>query len=159
MKAIIKIILVFLPFIGAFASSQDTLYVMSAKKVVFKVAVKDLDSINFDNALLRRKCIVDKLATDNNNTIFYQGLVATGLVDSLNADRDKKYSCQLYQSQEGTNLYIVTKVPGLKRQGYTLLVESDSVFKSNGITTLAALKSYAASIYNQVYPDDAGVTD
>ncbi|MDP4270797.1 MAG: hypothetical protein Q8909_11820, partial [Bacteroidota bacterium] len=159
MKLIIRIILVFLPFISALASSQDTLYVMRWGQVAYKVAVKDLDSISFENALLDRKSITEKIAKDNNYSIFYQGLIATGLVDSLKSDRDKKYSDKAYSSYKYSSSWTVLDVPAYKRYGNTLLMESDSVFRSYSINSLSDLKNYAASVYNQVYPEDAGITD
>ena len=51
------------------------------------------------------------------------------------------------------------ELPRLKRSGFTLFMESDSVFILNGIKNLSELKTYAAGIYNAVYPEDAAVTD
>ena len=51
------------------------------------------------------------------------------------------------------------KLPEWKRVGYTLLMESDEVYKSQGISNLSDLKQYAATVYNATYPEDAGVTD
>ena len=40
-----------------------------------------------------------------------------------------------------------------------MFVESNETYAENGITNLAAMKAYAANIYNTVYPNDAQITD
>ncbi len=162
MKTIIKIMLVFLPFVGTFASTPDTVYVMRSGMVIYKRAVKDIDSISFVNSKLIRKSIVDKLAEDNSYSIFYQGLVATGLVDSLRADKDNSYDFRKYYYIDLTYTQgsgSRDELPKLRQYGFTLLMESDSVFQSNAINNLSDLKMYAATVYNAVYPEDANITD
>ncbi|HEY6914028.1 MAG TPA: hypothetical protein VI413_05070 [Paludibacter sp.] len=163
MKTIIKLLLVFLPLAGSFASTQDTIYVMRSGEVIYKKAVSELDSISFENWSVNRRSITEKIATDDNYSIFYQGLVATGLVDSLKADRDKTYDFMKYMSllsfSKDMGQWFYDELPRLKRSGFTLFMESDSVFILNGIKNLSELKTYAAGIYNAVYPEDAAVTD
>lgn len=163
MKTIIKIILVFLPLMASFASTQDTIYVMGSGQVLYRKAITEIDSITFENSLIKRISIADKMSTDSRYTIFYQGLVATGLVDSLKPDRDKKYNYYQYRSllnppfTQGSGS--VDELPGLRRFGFTVFMESDSIFRLNSITNLSGLKTYAATVYNAVYPGDAGITD
>ena len=151
----------FLPFIGTLASTQDTIYVMRSGTVVYKKAITDIDSISFENTIFNRRSIVNKIATDKSFSIFYQGLVATGLVDSLKADRDKNYDYNYYRYliTDPNNSYFYNEVPRMRRYGYTLLIESDAVFNMQGISSLSELKSYAAQVYNSVYPEDASITD
>jgi hypothetical protein len=164
MKTIIKIFLVFIPFMNLFASTQDTIYVMRSGMIVFKKALTDVDSISFENTVFNRKSIVNRIAEDPSYSIFYQGLVATGLEDSLLVDRDKNYNSGQYKSllmdfgiTQGSGS--VDELPAVKRYGFTVLMESDSIFKSYSITNLSDLKAYAATIYNSVYPEDAGIND
>ena len=163
MKTIIKIILVFLPVMSMFASTQDTIYVMRSGMVLYKKVITDVDSISFENTLINRKSIIDKIAADKSYSIFYRGLVATGLADSLRVDRDKKYDFNQYSSLVKTpkesGSWYYEAVPNLRRYGFTVLMESDTIFNGNGVTDLASLKAYAANVYNQVYPSDANITD
>jgi hypothetical protein len=163
MKTIIKLLLILLPFVGTFASTQDTVYVMSGGAVIFKKAITEVDSFSFENSFINRKSIAEKIASDKNYGIFYQGLVATGLVDSLRADRDKTYNINDYRflisTLQAQKLWFYDDVPSAKRYGYTLFIESDSVFNLNSIKSFSDLKTYAASIYNVVYPEDASITD
>jgi len=163
MKTIIKIILVFLPLMGSFASTQDTIYVMSSGIVVYKKAITDVDSISFENTLFNRKSIANIIAADKSYSIFYQGLVATGLVDSIKVDRDKSYYYDQYRNllnppfSQGSGS--VDQLPHVRRYGFTVLMESDSVFTSHSINNLSDLQAYAATVYNSVYPEDASITD
>lgn len=163
MRTIISIIIIILPFVNNFANIQDTLYVMRNGAVLFKCPVSDIDSMSFENATLIRKSITDKIETDNSYSIFYQGLLSTGLVDSIKADRDKTYNSVVFQqlitATKESNQWFYHELPTLRRFGYTLLMESDFVFNQAGITDIHSLKEYAASVYNQVYPEDAGITD
>lgn len=163
MKTIIKLLLVFFPLAGSFASTQDTIYVMSSGEVIYKKPVSELDSISFENWSVNRRSITEKIATDDNYSIFYQGLVATGLVDSLKTDRDKTYDFRKYMTlistEKDQNQWFYDELPRLRRSGFTLFMESDSVFNLNNIRSLSGLKTYAASVYNTVYPQDASVTD
>jgi hypothetical protein len=148
--------------VGTFASTPDTVYVMRSGMVIYKRAVKDIDSISFVNSKLIRKSIVDKLAEDNSYSIFYQGLVATGLVDSLRADKDTSYDFRKYYNIDLTYTQgsgSRDELPKVRQYGFTLLMESDSVLKSNAINNLSDLKTYAATVYNAVYPEDANITD
>lgn len=163
MKTYIKILLLLLPFASLSASTQDTIYVMRDGAVLFKKAITEIDSISFENYLLNRKSIVEKIESDNNYSIFYQGLLATGLADSLRADRDKTYDFEnfkyLASIKKTDGQWFYQEVPQLKKFGFTLLMESDSVFNSYGVSNLTTLKAYAASIYNQAYPEDANISD
>ena len=158
-------ILVFLPFVSSFASTQDTIYVMRSGMVVYKKAITDMDSISFENWKFNRRSITNKIAEDKNYSIFYQGLVATGLVDSLKVDRDKGYKPSAYVSF--LKSYGITQgsgskdeLPAVRRYGFTVLMESDATYIDKyGITNIEQLKTKAKEIYDQVYPEDANITD
>ncbi len=163
MKIIIKIFVILFTFTGLYATTQDTIYVMRNGAVLFKKSINEIDSISFENYLINRKSIVEKIESDNNYSIFYQALVVTGLIDSLSADRDRTYNNEIYKylitSPKSADLWFYQEIPLLRRYGYTLLMESDSVFNTYGITNLTSLENYAASIYNEAYPEDAAISD
>jgi hypothetical protein len=144
-------------------SSPDSISIMESGIVKYKKAISEIDSITFENTLINRKSIVDKMADDKNYSIFYQGLVATGVVNSLKTDRDKSYIYDQYKSlvaipyQEGSGS--IDELPLLRRYGFTVLMESDSTYNSYNIHTIEDLKTYAAAhVYNE-NPSDASVTD
>jgi hypothetical protein len=146
-------------FLSPNYSVQDSIYVMKSSVIKYKRAVSDIDSITFEK--INRESIVDKIASDAHYSIFYQGLIATGLSDSLLLDRDKSYNPALYDnwsfpSGAGES---DKQVPLLKRYGYTVLMESDSIMRVNGITDLSSMINYAKSVYDPMYPEDAYITD
>jgi len=110
-----------------------------------------------------RSGIVDAISKDSTFTIFYKALIATGLADSLLKIKDDSYNALKYADlitvPLDSKLWYYQQVPPSRKYGYTVLMEGNSTMKENGITDLASLKTYAATIYNQMYPADAAITD
>lgn len=107
--------------------------------------------------------IVAAVASDPSFSLFYEALVATGLADSLVKERDDTYNPLEHKKLVTTPLdakqWFYQEIPAARKYGYTLLMESNSTMQQNGITDLASMKDYAATVYNAVYPADANVTD
>ena len=108
--------------------------------------------------------VAEVISKDSTFSIFYKGLVATGLVDSLSRTVDKSYflsavDAQLLEDAVNTSVASERHAPTSRRFGYTLLMESNKTMKDHGITNLESLKKYASGIYDKVYPADAGITD
>ncbi|MDP4268877.1 MAG: fasciclin domain-containing protein, partial [Bacteroidota bacterium] len=99
------------------------------------------------------------ISKDANFSLFNEALVATGLVDSLSREKDNTYDATQYKSKESVGSWTILKVPASRKYGYTLLMESNSTLNTSGITDLASMKAYAANVYDQVYPEDAGISD
>jgi uncharacterized surface protein with fasciclin (FAS1) repeats len=89
--------------------------------------------------------------------LFYQALNATGLDNELVNVVDKSYVPDPNFAATGTTSKAVQ--PLTRKYGYTALIESDSVYNLNGIKSLDDMKAYAKKVYDQVYPNDAGITD
>jgi len=110
-----------------------------------------------------RSGIVEAISTDSTFTIFYKGLIATGLADSLLKIKDDSYDPLKYSDLVTVPLdaaqWYYQQVPASRKYGYTVLMESNSTMNANGITDMASMKAYAATIYNQIYPADASITD
>jgi len=110
-----------------------------------------------------RAGIVEAIAADSIFTLFYKALIATGLGDSLLLEKDDTYDPARYADLVTTTLdmnqWLYNEIPPSRKYGYTLLMESDLTLNANGITDLASMKGYAAEVYDQVYPEDAGITD
>ncbi|HLP05233.1 MAG TPA: fasciclin domain-containing protein [Paludibacter sp.] len=107
--------------------------------------------------------IAGVIAQDSLFTLFNQALIATGLADSLYRDEDESYDPNKYESLIGLKAeakqWYYDVVPPTRKYGYTLLMESNATMEANGIRNLADLEAYAASVYNQVYPEDAADKD
>ncbi|NLK48901.1 MAG: fasciclin domain-containing protein [Bacteroidales bacterium] len=108
--------------------------------------------------------VVDQLSKEERFTLFYEALILTGLADSLQRDVDESYNPNLYSHfiiypRETNPSWRYDEVPEQRRYGYTILMESNETMEANGITDIESLKTYAASVYDNVYPEDAGITD
>ena len=108
--------------------------------------------------------IVDVIAKEENFSIFYEALIATGLADSLLLIKDESYQISPSRKQEledavNTTIASDRHAPLMREYGYTILMESNETLQKNGISNLDDLKKYAASVYDKMYPDDASITD
>ncbi len=111
-----------------------------------------------------RSGIAEVISKDSTFSIFYNALVATGLVDSLLRTVDESYSMSVILAKEledalNTTISSERHAPATRKYGYTLLMESNETMNKNGITDLESMKQFAANVYNTVYPADAGITD
>ena len=111
--------------------------------------------------------LADKIAEDSTLTLFSQALQLTGMADSLVKYIDETYSCSedsvhtgvMVRCTSGSALYTRSFWPEKRYFKYTAFVEPDSVYHSKGINTIDDLKAYAKKIYDQTYPEDAGLYD
>lgn len=112
-----------------------------------------------------RKGIVEVIAQDTTFSLFYRALLETGMADSLLQVKDENYDPNKYKSlitvtkENRGSGYWYHEVPASRYFRYTILMESDATMAKNGITDLESLKAYAASKYDEVYPEDASVTN
>lgn len=111
-----------------------------------------------------RDGIVAVISKDSTFSLFYKALEATGLVDSLLRTIDESYSLtsiRIAELEAAVNTTIASErhAPTSRKYGYTLLMESDKTMREHGITDLNSMKHYAKSIYDEVYPADAGIED
>jgi uncharacterized surface protein with fasciclin (FAS1) repeats len=107
--------------------------------------------------------ISEVIRKDSTFTLFYDALVLTGLVDSIQKTKDEKYDPTLYES------FTMENVPGKgdyrqqapvsRKYGYTLLMEGNNTFKANNIHNIEDLKKAAAAVYDEMYPEDKNITE
>ena len=111
--------------------------------------------------------LADKIEEDPSLTIFSQALRLTGMADSLVYYIDESYSCSedsvhegvMVRCTSGSALYTRSFWPEKRYFKYTAFVEPDSVYRSKGINNIDDLKAYAKKIYDETYPEDAGLYD
>ena len=103
------------------------------------------------------------LASDPKTQLFSQALQLTGLADSLVSYYDYDYNGLDYEYLDGlyprVNHTVYVKMLRRRYIKYTAFVETDEVLAAHGISTFDALKAYAKKVYDEVYPEDAGITD
>lgn len=119
----------------------------------------------------------DYIKKDSTIKIFCEALKATGLDKLMTNYMDETYTCG-QDSVNGT-------IPAVKYGGcespknpgksmhrneslrypehryfkYTLFIEPDEVFIKNNIKNFEDLRQHAKKVYDEVYPEDAGITD
>lgn len=107
------------------------------------------------------KTLVEAIESDEKFTLFTEALFITGLDEQLTRTEDKSYNrSDYYYANDGViRLGVLMTLPDFRKYGYTALMESDSIYRLNGIDDLDDLREYAQSVYDVVYPEDAGITD
>ena len=111
--------------------------------------------------------LADKIDEDPALTLFSQALKLTGMADSLTKYIDENYACEddsvytgtMERCTSGSALYTRTFWVGKRYFKYTAFVEPDSVFHRYGINNMDDLKAYAKKVYDETYPEDAGLYD
>lgn len=98
------------------------------------------------------------MAEDDNIKLFNEALQLTGLCDSLVDMYDDNF---FYEEETVSGIYGIQSALALQklRKGYTAFVETDAVYAAHGIHSIADLKTYAAKVYDEIYPEDAAVSD
>lgn len=119
--------------------------------------------------------LADVIAADPKLSIFSQALFETGMADTLRLYEDDSYpkwgsdktSVDSISSQgkimvpclSGSLSEVPAHWPEYRYFKFTAFVEPDEVFQARGINSLADLKAYAKTVYDAVYPEDAGKYD
>ena len=109
--------------------------------------------------------ISDVLKSNDRIGIFYEGLMATGLRDTLIKTRDESYDGTKYGTYSYTSDFWreIAVAPEEKKYGFTVFVEPDELylrkFEEYGISTsegnVKALYDLACKIYDPVFAGDA----
>lgn len=145
---------------AADVNSDGEITMADANQIVNMFLFND---VNSSSSML----LADKIAKDPALTLFSQALKATGLADSLVKYIDETYSCgddsvhtgYMVRCTSGSAKYTRSFWVGKRYFKYTAFVEPDSIYRLHGINNLEELTQYAKKIYDQTYPDDAGLYD
>ena len=108
--------------------------------------------------------IADIIKDNKKISMFYEGLVATGLKDSLITIKDESYNGKIQSPYYYTSdfWHEIALAPDEKKYGYTVFVEPDSLLNlklaERGISTSAgnikALYDLACQLYDPVFKND-----
>ena len=103
----------------------------------------------------------EAIEADGRFKLFYEALKECKLDSLIIAELDESYDPEDYSSIELIKTANGEAVlPEKRKFGYTVFMQSDSLYKDKyGIEDLDGLKNLAASIYNQTFPEDAGIQD
>lgn len=162
---------------GQDANGKQAYFINQNSQVIEKDDSVTNGVVHVINRILKSSSdfLPDYIKKDKAVTIFSEALEATGLSKLLTKYIDETYSCG-DDSVRG-------KIPAVKYGGcgnplgtgmhkesslrypekryfkYTLFIEPDELLKKKGINNLEDLKAFAKQVYDQVYPEDAGITD
>lgn len=107
--------------------------------------------------------IVEAIGKEDKFSLFYEGLVETGLFELLLPIKDESYvlPVDLISQYDGVTNGIgsIMRVPRERKYGFTALIPSDVTFGEYGIENMEDLKAYAKTIYDEKYPEDSGIDD
>lgn len=119
--------------------------------------------------------LADIIAKDSTVTIFRDALFLTGMADTLRLYLDETYpkwggdktSVDSISEQgkimvpclSGSLTEVPAHWPEYRYFKYTAFVEPNSVYEAHGIHNLEDLKAYAKTLYDGMYPEDAGLYD
>ena len=114
--------------------------------------------------LLKKENLPQIMANDASISLFNQAMAATHMGERLEKYIDETYSLsadsvnQWFYYSTGAEYDIVGYMQ-TRYFGYTGFVEPNEVFAQHGIKTLDDLRNYAKQVYDEMYPEDAGVKD
>lgn len=112
----------------------------------------------------------DLMEEDPQLTIFCEALRLTGMADSISKYLDETYTCgddsvtkgvqvKYSTGSNGQANLLTAYFPEKRYFKYSAFVETDSIYRLHGINNLDDLKAYAKQVYDQSYPEDAGLYD
>ena len=121
------------------------------------IPVELIDSVTYGEASNQDK-LPAIMAQDPNISLFNEALQVTHLCDSLMEEYNYAYK---HSDKSFVSLWnnAYAPVPQKIKKGYTAFVETDEVFAAHGIKSLKDLKAYAAKVYDEMYPEDAAISD
>lgn len=107
--------------------------------------------------------LVEAISNDDNFSLFYEALIATGLDKKISLIKDESYVPDPeWVAIENANTvynYARVRIPRERKYGFTALMESNATYARFGINNLDDLKAYARQVYDNMYPGDASVSD
>ena len=143
-----------------YESDKDNIqYCKSSTAVTFTTLTESQYTENLNNSLLP-----NIIAKDPKISIFSEALFQTRFNELLMKYEDKSYHCSADSVEQGRCYNIAVEYDnvfymGRRFYGFTGFIEPDEVLAEHGIYSLDDLRAYAKQIYDDMYPEDAGVTD
>lgn len=120
--------------------------------------IEEIDSITYAENYIENY-LPAHIEADSKITIFGKALEITGVDKLLNQYIDYSYQYGGYSG--GHHLFYRCRVtcPRYRKLNFTVFAEPDTVYAKYGIKSVDDLKAYAAKIYDEMYPEDAGIKD
>jgi uncharacterized surface protein with fasciclin (FAS1) repeats len=146
-------------YTGGLTYVNDNSLIIQANTLVHNGVVHSISKV-LDPTRLGVSAVIAK---DSTFSLFYSALVMTGLVDSLQKTKDEKYNPALWAAFTMENVPSKgdyrQQAPVSRKFGYTVLMESNKTYQAYNIYNIEDLKRTAATVYDDVFPDDKNITD
>jgi len=125
--------------------------ILQPSEEVHNGVVHKIDKVLAPSVLM----LPDKIMEDERLSLFHEALILTKVDKLLRELDDFDYA---ERTRDFSGSY---PKPVSRKFGYTAFVETNEVFANNNpsIRNMDDLKAYAAKIYDEVFPEDAGITD
>lgn len=106
----------------------------------------------------------DLMKKDSTISLFYNAMKLCSLDTLMRDYKDESYHLSVDSIDEWFPQATAVEVdmvgyPEHRYYGYTGFIEQNDVYAAHGIHNLDDLKAYAKQVYDEVYPEDADVTD
>ena len=106
----------------------------------------------------------DLMKKDSTISLFYNAMKLCSLDTLMRDYKDENYHLSVDSIDEWFPQATAVEVdmvgyPEHRYYGYTGFIEQNDVYAAHGIHNLEDLKAYAKQVYDEVYPEDADVTD
>ena len=146
-------------------SNTGVIYYLNGKSAIIN---KDIEVHNgvihaIDHVISpTENTIVEAIAGNKKFSLFFSALIKTDLDKQLLKIDEPDYAppaTLLDRDGVVQGHLILTRVPKTKKYGYTVIMESDETYANNGIHSIEDLTEFAKSVYDKVYPEDAGIID
>lgn len=134
--------------------AQDHMHISSLWYGYNGIPISEIDSITYGE-LSHQDKLPALIASDPNLSLFNEALLLTHMDDSLVAYINYDW----YIEPGKPTWWGRNPVLTLSYYKFTAFVEPNEVYARYGIHTIDDLKAYAAKVYDEVYPEDAAITD
>jgi uncharacterized surface protein with fasciclin (FAS1) repeats len=144
-------------------------------KVVYKVnstATINIKDIQLHNGIVHNlsevllptdNTLIEAISSDEKFSLFFEALLETGLNYKLEPIKDENYEFVSeiggFEDNKLDVQGLFQRIPRERKYGFTALMESNATFANYGINNLDDMKAYAKQVYDQMYPDDANITN
>ena len=127
------------------------------------IPASDVEKITYEqDDQFEELLLTNQLASDQKITIFAQALKLTGLIDTLRTymyvHPDDPSNDQRFYYRSNVHNEIAWPFQRIFKE-FTVFTETDEAFAQQGITDMEQLKAYAKQVYDEVFPEDAGISD
>lgn len=125
------------------------------------ILASDVEKITYEeDEQFKDSLLPSVLAADPKTQLFSNALQLTGLAEMLSDYYYPNYQPIKLSYHYAAHVWKEVAIfNSVRFKNFTMFVETDNTLAAKGITNIDQLKAYAKQVYDEVFPEDAGVTD